>query len=71
MRLAVLGYGLTRHITLTNEKVVNRHAISTFLTVLTTFQRQRPLFTGFWAEVLTRTPNVPLDNWREVRQFAL
>ena len=70
MRSAVLGYGLVRHIAVANEKVVDRHAISTFLTVLATFQRQRPLFIGFWAKVLTHTPNVPLDNWKEVRRFA-
>ena len=70
VRLAVLGYGLARRITIANEKVIDRHAISAFLTVLTTFQQQWPLFAGFWAKVLTCTPNVPLDNWREVRWFA-
>ena len=70
VRSAVLGYGLIRHIAITNEKVVDRHAISAFLTVLATFQQQRPLFASFWAEVLTRTPDIPLDNWREVCWFA-
>ena len=70
VRSAVLGYGLIRHIAVASEKVVNRHAISAFLTVLATFQRQRPPFAGFWAEVLTCTPDIPLDNWREVHRFA-
>ena len=38
MRSVVLGYGLTRHITITNKKVLDWHAISTFSTILTTFQ---------------------------------
>ena len=70
VRLAVLGYGLVRCIAIANEQVIDRHAISAFLTILATFQRQQPLFAGFWAEVLTRTPDVPLDNWKEVRRFA-
>ena len=70
VRSAVLGYGLVRRITIANKKVVERHAISTFLTVLAMFQQQQPLFAGFWAKVLTRTPNVPLDNWKEVCWFA-
>ena len=38
VRSAVLGYGLVRRIAIANEKVVHRHAIPTFLTVLATFQ---------------------------------
>ncbi len=70
VRSAVLGYRLVRRIAIANEKVIDRHALTTFLTILAAFQRQRPLFAGFWAEMLTRTPNVPLDNWREVCQFT-
>jgi len=68
MRSAVLGYGITRRIAAANNNILDRNAIGAFLVILAAYQRQRPLFSGYWSEVLRRTQGT-LDNWSQARHF--
>src|SRR6202795_4497130 len=69
MRRAVMGYTLLRRIAVANQGVLPRNALHTFLFVLATYQRLRPLAAGVWETILAQNQDLPTDNWSEVRHF--
>jgi hypothetical protein len=64
-----MGYSLLRRIILANEGFLPRNALHSFLIVLATYQRHRPIASGIWASILGTTPDRPTDNWSEARRF--
>jgi len=76
-RSAVMGYALTRRI---QAAGIPRADVNAFLVVLATYERNQPLTTGLWRQVLRgsltpdqrsgQSPSPALDNWRHLRRFS-
>ena len=69
VRIAVYGYGITRHILKANANMVDKNALHTFLVILAAYQCNQPLLAGVWAWALQCTREQPLNRWNQVHRF--
>jgi hypothetical protein len=70
VRSAMVGYGLSRRITVACPDL-SRNTITAFLIVLATADQFRPFLPDFWPSVLKGTEGRPADNWAAVRGYRL